>query len=390
MLQCDNEAYFYLSCIPMSNKPISIFIVDDEPAARLTASFPFCGPHYQITEFENGSSFLAAIGQNPDIVLLDIEMPGLNGIEVCRTLRETVDWQGPVIFISCHDDMETRLHAYDAGGSDYIVKPLNAEELLQKVKVAEKILAEKRGFEDQVAIASRTAFTAMSSMGELGMIMQFLRSSFSCSTCAQLAKELLDVVHQYGLEGLVDLRIDGEEQRTSTHGACTPLELSILQHGRGMGHQFQFRDRLVINYPSITLVVSKLPMDNPDAVGRLRDNLAILAEGASARLVALSADAAFKRQGHGIQAALGTLSDVLAATEQQQAAYRLSALASIDEYILSLEHSFVHLELTHRQEEALATMARQMAENLGEKLGDSREVSEKLHTVVKQLQQLTA
>ncbi len=374
----------------MSTKPLSIFIVDDEPAARLTATFPFSDPHYQLTEFESGTAFLAAIDQNPDIVLLDIEMPGMNGIEVCRALRETSGWQGPVIFVSCHDDMETRLHAYDAGGSDYIVKPFNAEELLQKVKVAEKILIEKRGFEDQVAMASRTAFTAMSSMGELGMIMQFLRTSFSCTTCAQLSKALLDVVQQYGLEGLVDLRIDSEEQRTSTHGACTPLELSILQHGRGMGHQFQFRDRLVINYPSITLVVSKLPMDDPDAVGRLRDNLAILAEGASARLVALSADAAFKRQGHGIQDALGTLTGVLSATEKQQAAHRLSALASIDEYIQALEHSFLHLEMTNRQEEALATMARQMAEKLGGKLGDSREVSDKLQAVVKQLQQLTA
>ncbi|GAB1394953.1 hypothetical protein MASR1M60_31170 [Rhodocyclaceae bacterium] len=377
----------------MSIKPLSIFIVDDEPAARLTASFPFCDPHYQISEFADGNSFLSTVEQNQDaldVVLLDIEMPGMNGIDVCRSLRETTGWQGPVIFVSCHDDMETRLHAYDAGGSDYIVKPFNADELLQKVKVAEKVLIEKRGFADQVALASRTAFTAMSSMGELGMIMQFLRTSFSCTTCARLAKELLDVVHQYGLEGLVDLRIDGEEQRISTHGACTPLELSILQHGRGMGHQFQFRDRLVINYPSITLVVSKLPMADPDAVGRLRDNLAILAEGASARLVALSADAAFQRQGHGIQAALGTLTAMLADTEQQQAAYRISALTSIDEYILALEHSFVHLELTNKQEEALAGMARQMAENLGQKLGDSREVSDKLHSVIKQLQQLTA
>ncbi len=377
----------------MNTKPLSIFIVDDEPASRLTTSFPFSETHYQLTEFESGTAFLAAIEQNPDtpdIVLLDIEMPGMNGIEVCRALRETSGWQGPVIFISCHDDMQTRMHAYDAGGNDYIVKPFNVEELLQKVKVAEKILAEKRGFEDQVAMASRTAFTAMTSMGELGMIMQFLRTSFSCNTCAQLAKELLEIVHQYGLEGLVDLRIDSEEQRISTHGVCTPLELSILQHGRGMGHQFQFRDRLVINYPSITLVVSKLPMDDADTVGRIRDNLAILAEGASARLVALSADAAFKRQDHGIQAALGTLTDVLTSTEQQQAAHRLSALASIDEYILALEHSFVHLELTNKQEEALATMARQMAENLGGKLGDSREVSEKLQAVVKQLQQLTA
>ena len=374
----------------MSAKPLKIFVVDDDPAARLTATFPFDDPRYQITEFDNGQAFLDAIDSNPDVVLLDIEMPGMSGIETCRALRESASWPGHVIFVSSHNDMETRLRAYDAGGSDYIVKPFNAEELLQKVKVAEEILNAKRGLEEQVALASRTAFTAMSSMGELGTVMQFLRASFTCTTCEQLARELLGALQQYGLDGLVELNMPGQVYAVSNQGACTQLEHSILSHGRSMDHLFQFRDRIVLHYPGITLVVSRLPITDPDAVGRLRDHLAILAEGASARLAALSSEAARRMQGSGIHDALTALMAILAGAEHQQAAYRFQALDTIEAYIVELESAFVHLELSQKQEDALSRMARTMAEKLGGQLGDSREISDKLHAVVDRLQQLAA
>lgn len=369
--------------------PFNIFIVDDEPAARMTVAFPFDDPRYRITEFDSGKALLDAIGQNPDVVLLDVEMPGLNGIDTCRALRESAGWNGHVIFVSAHDDMETRLRAYDAGGTDYIAKPINAAELLQKVKVAERLLQEKRSVEDQAAMASRTAFTAMSSMGELGMVIQFLRTSFGCTTCPQLAQALLAALQPHGLGVLVEMRISGQDYTVSSGGACSPLEQSILRHGRGMGQQFQFRDRLVINYPAITLVISRLPIDDPDTVGRLRDHLAILAEGASARIVALATDAAYQTQVQGIHDALAVLTEILANAEHEQANYRLSALATIDEYTRELEHSFVRLELSSPQEEALAHMARKMAEKLGGQLGDSREIGDKLQAVVGRLRQLT-
>lgn len=374
----------------MRANSLNIFLVDDDAAARLTATFPFEDPRYQITEFDNGQAFLDAIDGNPDIVLLDIEMPGMSGIETCRALRDSLNWPGHVIFVSSHNDMETRMRAYDAGGSDYIVKPFNAEELLQKVKVAEEILNAKRGLEAQVALASSTAFTAMSSMGELGTVMQFLRASFTCTTCEQLARELFNALQQYGLDGLVELQLPGQTHAVSSQGPCTPLEHSILSHGRSMDHLFQFRDRIVLNYPGITLVVSRLPIADPDTVGRLRDHLSILAEGASARLSALASESARRAQGSGIHEALSALSAILSSTEQQQAAYRLKALDTIDQYIVELESSFVHLELSQKQEETLSRMARGMADRLGGQLGDSREISDQLHGVVGRLQQLAA
>lgn len=351
----------------------------------MIAAFPFEEPRYQVTEFENGQACIEAIDQKPDIVLLDVEMPGLDGIETCRALRRADDWDGHVIFISVHNDLETRLRAYDAGGNDYIVKPAKPEELAQKVKVAEESLTQKRDLQERAQIATKTAFTAMSSMGELGGVLHFLRASYTCETIEQLAAQLIGVLQQFALNGLIAMRIPGTSLAVSNQGACTPLERSILEHAGNMGRVFQFRDRMVINYSAITLIASGLPLDDPEYVGRLRDHLAILSEGASARLAALAGEAVRMAQSRGIRDAFNELTEILGVVEKQQDTLRLNALASLDQYVQELEHAFVHLELNQPQEEALSNMARAAANRIGILLGDSKGISDKLQRVAARL-----
>ena len=71
----------------------------------------------------------------PDLILLDLLMPEMDGCEVCRRLRENPDWQDlPVIFVSAADDKELVVQALKAGGVDYITKPFNQAELVLRVK----------------------------------------------------------------------------------------------------------------------------------------------------------------------------------------------------------------------------------------------------------------
>jgi hypothetical protein len=219
-------------------------------------------------------------------------------------------------------------------------------------------------------------------------VVQFLRASFACETPDQLADELIVALKHYGLDGLLDLHLPGHCCYVSSEGECTQLERSILAHVRNMERLFQFHDRLVVNYPFITLVVSKLPIADADQVGRLRDNLAILAEGANARLMALGSETARLTQSNGIRHALVDLSAALDAVEKQQEAQRLKALVAMDQYILDMEHLFVRLGLTEEQEGSLSDMARQTAENIGTLLGDDKAVSDQLHGVAVQLRKL--
>ena len=73
--------------------------------------------------------------RTPDLILLDLLMPGMDGCEVCRQLKENPEWRDiPVIFLSAADDKDMIVRALDAGGVDYITKPFNQAELISRVR----------------------------------------------------------------------------------------------------------------------------------------------------------------------------------------------------------------------------------------------------------------
>ena len=89
-------------------------------------------------------------------------LPGMDGYAFCRELKNDTRTSGlPVVFVSASDTLEARLEGFDAGGEDFIVKPFNSEELLQKVRIAEQTLRQRSGLEEQAQMAARTAFSSM-------------------------------------------------------------------------------------------------------------------------------------------------------------------------------------------------------------------------------------
>lgn len=370
----------------MSEHPLSIFVVDDDPAARMIVSFELDDPGFRVSEFEGAEACLAALDQAPDVLLLDVEMPGMDGIALCRAIREAGHDQAQVIFISAHDDLDTRLAAYDAGGNDFMVKPYAPEELVRKVRVAERVLAEKSGLSSQASFAQQTAFTAMSSLGEMGVVLECMRKSFTCPTRDALAEAIFQALGQYGLQGLLELREEGRDDCYSSHGACSALESSILGHARTLQRIFQFRDRLAINYPRITLLVLNLPLDNPDLIGRLRDHLAILAEAGEARLAAMASESRRLAQAEGISRAVAELTQALAEVEARQGDNRLRSLEATNAFQEELDRAFVHLGLSEGQEAALSDMTRKAMTRIVDLLGEEKTLGDRLRDITAQLQ----
>jgi len=367
---------------------MKVFVVDDDELARLLANDALGGLGHEIRELETGSALQAAAEEAPDLILLDIEMPDMDGISACRALRQAGHDHPFIIFISSHDDLENRLAAYDAGGSDFIAKPYDPQELAQKVRIAEVILQQRTQLTAQASYACDTAFTAMASMGEMGNVLHFLRASFSCRTPEQLATAVLHTLQEFGLQGMLDMRLPSGKLCFSSQGECTPLEVSILAHAESMDRIFQFRDRLVLNYPALTLVVHKLPLHEPERVGRQRDHLALLAEGASEKIQAMILEQHRQAQASGIHAAVAELSQTLIAIESNQAETRMRALQIDSDYLEALVSAFVHLGLTDAQENALAGMAERSHLQLTTLLDDDYTISNRLRAVAEQLRQL--
>lgn len=113
----------------------TILLIEDEPQMRrfLRGSL---GTHgYKILEATTGEEGLAhAASQNPDVVLLDLGLPDLDGLEVTRRLRE---WMAlPIIVLSARGQDEDKVRALDAGADDYLTKPFSVAELLARIRVA--------------------------------------------------------------------------------------------------------------------------------------------------------------------------------------------------------------------------------------------------------------
>ncbi|MBD2080525.1 HD domain-containing phosphohydrolase [Leptolyngbya sp. FACHB-17] len=124
-----------------------ILVVDDHSSSRMTAVALLTIEGYDVIEAESGASALAKLHQAaPDLILLDVMMPGMDGYEVCRRLKEDEQTRlTPVVFITALDDRRSRLQGIEAGGDDFLTKPFDQLELSARVK---SLVRQKRLNED--------------------------------------------------------------------------------------------------------------------------------------------------------------------------------------------------------------------------------------------------
>lgn len=115
----------------MSNK---ILIVDDDPHILDVISFALENADMSVSTAKNGLLALACFKENPvDLIVLDINMPEMDGLELCRELRKFSEV--PILFLSSRDDEIDRILGLEIGGDDYVTKPFSPRELVARVKV---------------------------------------------------------------------------------------------------------------------------------------------------------------------------------------------------------------------------------------------------------------
>lgn len=138
---------------PDSDQP-KILVVDDHPSSRMTAVALLSVEGYEVLEAESGPIALKRVVEgNPDLILLDVMMPGMDGYEVCRRLKEDEQTRLiPVVFITALNDKRSRIMGIEAGGDDFLSKPFDRLELAARVKslVHQKRLNEDLDHAEQV------------------------------------------------------------------------------------------------------------------------------------------------------------------------------------------------------------------------------------------------
>ena len=111
-----------------------VLVVDDELSIRRTLHTTLSSLGFKVAEALGGEQAVSVIRREPcDVALLDINLPGMNGIEVCRALRKLCP-QLPIVVLSVGDDPEDKIDVLDAGADDYVTKPFHVGELMARLR----------------------------------------------------------------------------------------------------------------------------------------------------------------------------------------------------------------------------------------------------------------
>ncbi|NJR65717.1 MAG: two-component system response regulator [Leptolyngbyaceae cyanobacterium CRU_2_3] len=131
---------------PNPDRP-KILVVDDHPSSRLTAVALLSVEGYEVLEAESGQMALECITRvNPDLIILDVMMPGMDGYEVCRRIKQNEHTRLiPIVFVTALSDRHARLRGIEAGGDDFLSKPFDQLELSTR---ARSLIRQKRLNED--------------------------------------------------------------------------------------------------------------------------------------------------------------------------------------------------------------------------------------------------
>jgi len=124
------------------NKPMILVVEDDAPVRNLITTTLMAHDYKFITAQNGNNAIMEASSHNPDIVLLDLGLPDMDGVEVIERIRTWSDM--PIIVISARSEDKDKIDALDAGADDYLTKPFSVEELLARLRVTQRRLASNR------------------------------------------------------------------------------------------------------------------------------------------------------------------------------------------------------------------------------------------------------
>jgi two-component system KDP operon response regulator KdpE len=128
----------------MNAPALKVLVVDDEPPIRKLLRMGLAAEGYQVIDAPNGKAALAELPQKPDVVILDLGLPDVQGLELLRALREKNEGI-PIVVLSSRADEAAKIEALDLGADDYVTKPFSMNELMARIRAAVRHQLQSQG-----------------------------------------------------------------------------------------------------------------------------------------------------------------------------------------------------------------------------------------------------
>ncbi|MDH5472180.1 MAG: response regulator [Gammaproteobacteria bacterium] len=341
----------------------TILVVDDDPLILQMLQVHLESEGFNSILAENGQQALKSLavhGEHIQAIISDVEMPELNGYELCEAIRANDCFQSlPFIFVSAHTDLDERLKGYSVGGDEYISKPIDAEEVIIKVRHIINNRIQHDSLNQQVQESFRTAMHAMTYSGRLGQVLGFLKEATHITTFDDLAMCLFETLESLGLNAVIQFHIRMNLLPFRKNGKMTPLESNVMELARREGRFFDFGARTIINYADFSLLVKNMPVDNPDDYGAIKDILGNLCDAVEVLVKLLSSKEVTEEKKHSMLVADEALAEVKSSLQMIQAENE----QAIENMIGEMEDAMISLGLTDAQEEILRSITFQFLED---------------------------
>jgi CheY-like chemotaxis protein len=339
----------------MSHHRNKVLIVDDSPEV-IRLLMQELKNEFQVTAATSADDALQMISDNiPDIVLMDINMPGTDGYVACGILKSSPETaEIDVIFLSSNDSTDEVLKGFNAGASDYLVKPYAPLILLSKIKACCQRRQDLKKLADAAKYAGSVAMSAMSDTGDLGTIVNFLRTSFSIKSAEDLCSEICSTLSAFGLNACAHIYLEGTSVYTATDGLPSELEVSLIKRIITSPEPIiTIGNRLLLIKPGVVLLVKNLP-ESSEKSSRIKDHLMILLEGIVAKVVSLNSQNKLNNLLSGnINRVIKDAETALIDIRQHQEVHKKQSIRIMEKMVAQVEASFFNMGLTDQQEDQL-------------------------------------
>jgi len=266
------------------NSKCRVMVVDDDITTSTIIGAGLQRAGFQVFKAVSGMACLEQIDQiEPEVLIIDIMMPEMDGYETCRRVREKFGAEVlSIIFLSGQDSLDDRLQAYEAGGDDFMSKPFSVKEVCRKIEVEVNLKHSWRQYAQAARERESASIAVMDSLRESNVELSFTRRTLNCRTLQSLAELATKSMNSYSLTCHVQIRAPSTTITWTADGEACPLETSVFDRTNGLGRTFQFRSRFIVNYERFSLLIVNMPIDDEALSGNIRDVAAMIAEAGDA------------------------------------------------------------------------------------------------------------
>lgn len=338
----------------------------------------------------NGEQGLAlAKSESPDIILLDVEMPGMDGFEVCKRLKSDADTCSiPVMFLSGRTSIEERVKGYNSGAEDYLTKPFNGDELRAKLSVLYQFKSQSERLKSQIHEAHSAAETALSDVSDLGRVMRFVSQTYSVKTRQNLARYICDFFNPINLNVVIAFWQGDCGLYFSNQGTPSPLEKELMEGVRDKNRFIDFGVRTIVNYPNISLLVKNMPLDNASLYGRYKDLFPYLLEATNAKLHAIDLQDQLSKQACELSDTFIMVDSSLREQVEQLYQHGEDSIDLIENLYARLSETIPGLALDPSQEDFILTSVESTMGEIKAHLSSGNDLKQALHEVITFLRHL--